>query len=133
MTDVASLFDEDLSNISTAMPLLAPTRADFTVRAVERQTDDKGDRLKITLNSVTELPAHGSGEKLSNSFPHNATLFLSGENQDAVKRDCGAWCQALGIKSIGQNGANLIGQTGKFNVTIKGEFNRFRPIPPNGK
>ncbi len=130
---VDSLLDEDLSSIPVGMPLLSPCREEFTVKAVERQSDDKGDRLRVTLNSVRPLQAHGSSEMITENAPHFGTLFLSGNDANAVKRDCGSWCQALGIKSLGQNGANLIGQTGKFNVTIKGEFNRFRPVPPNGK
>lgn len=126
-----TLLAEDLSEINTRM-LLPACRENFTVKSVERDTTDKGDGFKIVLNSTKDLTALDGKEILSTAWPHNARIFMNG-NDSEDRRTLAQWCQGLGVKNAGPDCRNFIGQTGPFNVTIKGEFNRFRPVAPNGK
>lgn len=100
-----NILNDDLSNVSTSMPLLTEGLYDLTIKDVkiEKTKDQTGEMLAISLATTAPATAQGTGEPLAPGFPIFDRIMITPTEKlsvESIKRRVAAFTQAVGVRSV---------------------------------
>lgn len=118
------MLTEDLSDVSTAMPLLKEGLYDLTLAGAEVKPtkDGTGNNLSLTWKT-TKVAQDTKGEAIQTGFPLYDTIGMTPSDAyspENIKRRLAAVAQALGVKTLQPFDA-LVGKVAKIKVIIEPE------------
>lgn len=118
------ILSQDLSDVSTEMPLLKEALCNLTIAAVEVKPSKDGlkQNLNLTLKTTTDMEAV-NGETVNAGFPLYDTVCLTPSEKysvDMIKRKLASIAKAAGLATI-RPFENLVGKVVAVKIRIQKE------------